>query len=178
MATFMVDFINQDFVKNKELYNQIARDLSRKLGNCPINHVGSTAIPNMKGKNIIDILIGAKDDNEFNYFVDIISNIGYFPSSKSKTNIYQFFASSTNETGSGDIHIHLSIIGTDRYEEFLILRDYLLSHPEEAKKYSDYKKQILADKNVDRKQYRSIKSTYVSQLIETAKNVLQRELND
>ena len=172
----MVNLLNQDFIKNKALYNEISSELTQKLGNnCPINHVGSTAIPNMQGKNIIDILIGAKNEKEFNKFVEILSSIGYFPSSNSRTNIYQFFASTTVETSSGDVHLHLSIIGTDRYNEFLILRDYLLSHPKEAEKYSNYKKQILQDNNNDRKQYKAIKSIYVSQLIENAQNSLQKD---
>lgn len=172
----MVDLIKQDYKKNKKLYEQTARSLTREIGyDCPISHVGSTAIPNMYGKNIIDILIGAKDENELNHLTSKISNIGYFPSSNSRTNIYQFFASTTAETGSGDIHIHLSIIGTDRYNEFLILKDYLLANPSEAEKYSNYKKEILALQNIDRQKYREIKSKFVSALIDKAKQFSQNK---
>ena len=50
----MVDLVKQNFSKNKKLYNQIEKELREKLGkDYPITHVGSTAIPNMYGKNII-----------------------------------------------------------------------------------------------------------------------------
>ena len=74
--------------------------------NIPITHVGSTAIPNMYGKNIIDILIEAKNGEEFNKISKILINEGYISSDKSKTEIYQFFASKKEETVSGDIHIY------------------------------------------------------------------------
>ena len=175
----MVDLIKQDFTTNKILYSQIANKLTSELGGTyPINHVGSTAIPNMYGKNIIDILVGAKDETEFNYLSQQLENIGYFPSTKSKTTVYQFFASTEAETGSGDTHIHLSIIGSNRYEEFLILRDYLLANPEEAETYSNHKQEILALENIDRQQYKNIKSQFVSSLIDRAKNNLTMEYND
>lgn len=100
----------------------------------PIDHVGSTAIPKMKyGKNIIDILIGAKDTIQFDKIKQILEREGYVASQKSKDNIYQFFSSTAEETRAGDVHIHLVILDSDRYQEFLILKKYLLSHEEEVK---------------------------------------------
>ena len=62
--------------------------------NIEITHVGSTSIPSIKyGKNIIDILIGAKDQKEFAEIAKILESINYISSDKSKTEEYQFFAS-------------------------------------------------------------------------------------
>jgi GrpB-like predicted nucleotidyltransferase (UPF0157 family) len=61
------------------------------------------------------------------------------------------------------------IKNTERYREFLILRNYLLNNKEEAKNYSDMKKEILNNGFNDRKEYRRIKSKYVTELIERAK---------
>ena len=95
--------------------------------------------------------------------------MGYFASQNSKSEIYQFFASKQGETGSGDIHIHLVIMGTDRYEDFLTLRDYLLSNKKEADDYMNHKKKLIEMGVVDRKLYRATKSEYVSALIERAR---------
>lgn len=166
----MVELYTQDFLRNKEEFEKIKQKLLIFLGkNTFIEHVGSTAIPNMVGKNIIDILIGAENEQEFEIFSKKIAENGYFPSLKSKTNIYQFFASSEKETTIGDSHIHLVIKKTERFEEFILLKNYLLKNKKEAEDYSNYKKQILTSGKVNRSEYREVKSKYVSCLIEKAK---------
>lgn len=166
----MVELKKQNFQKNKQLYNKIKKDLTKILDkNIPIDQVGSTAIPNMYGKNIIDILIGAKDSSEFETIKNELEKMNYVGSKKSQDSIYQFFASTEEETGSGDVHIHLVLKDTERYLEFLILKQYLLNNPLEAKKYSDFKKEIIKKGIYDRREYKRIKSEYVSDLLERAK---------
>ena len=171
----MVELKSQDYRKNKELYFETEKDLRKILGEyVPIDHVGSTAIPGIVGKNIIDILIGAKDEQEFISLRQKLIDVGYFASVNSKTDIYQFFASKQGETGEGDVHLHLVVIDTERYREFLILRDYLLAKPEEAIAYSEHKKELLSQGISDRKLYRATKSKYVTALIERAKQSLTK----
>ena len=167
----MVKIIKQDFNKNKSLFNSIREKLSNSLNkNIQIEHVGSTAIPNIYGKNIIDILIGAKDSDEFNFIKNVLEENGFFGSENSKTYEYQFFASRKEETGDGDIHIHLVLKDTKRYRDFIVLRDFLLENEYIAKEYSDYKKSLIENNIKDRKKYKEVKGEYVSKLIEKANN--------
>lgn len=155
---------------NKKIFKDVENKLRKNLEkSVPIDHVGSTAIPNMCGKNIIDIVIGAKDSNDFHKINEIVESEGFVASKKSKDEIYQFFSSIAGETGSGDVHIHVVVMNTDRYSEFLILRDYLLLNKSEAKAYSNFKKEILHLGNEDRREYKRVKSEYVSSLLERAK---------
>ena len=166
----MVELINQDFEVNKQKYNNVKAGLQQLLGEgVDIDHVGSTAIPDICGKNIIDVLVGADDLEDFQQKLDLISGQGYFASQNSKNEIYQFFASKQGETGDGDVHIHLVVKGTDRYEDFLKLRDYLLAFPKEAEAYSNHKKELIGLGVVDRKEYRRVKSEYVSAMIDRAR---------
>ena len=168
----MVKLEKQNFRKNKSIFKSIKKQLEKELKDkIPIEHVGSTAIPNMYGKNIIDILIGAKDSNEFEYIKSVLEKNNFYGSLKSKTDIYQFFASKTGETKSGDIHIHLVIKETERYKEFIMLRDYLLNNKEIAKEYSNYKKKLIDNNIAEREDYKRVKSEYVSKLIEKAKKI-------
>lgn len=168
----MVELVKQNFKENKKYYERIEKNLRKEVSNeVPIEHVGSTAIPNVEfGKNIIDILVGAKDNEQFEQLKNILSDMGYAPSMKSKDDIYQFFSSTLEETKSGDVHIHLVIINTDRYSNFLALREYLLTHDDEAKKYSDFKVEILDLGNKDRREYKRVKSEYVTNLLNRARN--------
>lgn len=172
----MVELVRQNLRENKKIYNNVVRGLRKVIAkNVPIDHVGSTAIPNMYGKNIIDILIGAKDLKEIDKLTDIISSSGFYGSKKNKDDIYRFFASTEEETKSGDIHIHLVILDTDRYKDFITLRDYLLNNKEEVKEYSKFKKELLKKGYEDRKDYKKIKSEYVSNLIIRAKKSKEKQ---
>ena len=96
----MVSLVKQDYNENRELYEKVEKALRSELDeSVPINHVGSTAIPSiMYGKNIIDVLVGAKDKEQFEHIMDILVKDGYVPSQKSKDEIYQFFSSIAGET--------------------------------------------------------------------------------
>lgn len=167
----MVNIVRQNYVKNKKKFYEIECQLKKQLGcNVDINHVGSTAIPKMSGKNIIDILIGAKNEQEFEELKFKLIKLGYYASDSSKTDEYQFFASTKEETKAGDIHIHLVLLFTERYNEFILLKNYLLKNKEESKKYSNYKRQILKLNGKERSAYRDKKSKFVNDLITKSKS--------
>lgn len=167
----MIELEKQNYNKNKQLYKKIEKQLRLYLNeNIPINHVGSTAIKNMYGKNIIDILIGAKDNLEFENIKKVLENVNFIPSKRSEDLIYQFFANTSEETKAGDIHVHLVIKNTERYKEFLILKEYLINNPIEVKNYSDFKLNLINKSILDRKEYKRLKSKYVTELIKRAKN--------
>ena len=166
----MVEIVKQNFRKNKEIFKSVKIKLEKYLDkSITIEHVGSTAIPNMYGKNIVDILIGAEDINEFKYIKKVLEKNNFYSSEKSKNNQYQFFASTMNETKNGDIHIHLVIKKTQRYKDFILLRSYLLNNKNKAKEYSDFKKSLIKNNIKDREEYKKIKSEYVSNLIKNAR---------
>lgn len=166
----MVTLVKQNYLENKKLYNEIEKNLREELGaSIPITQVGSTAIPNMYGKNIIDILVGAKNSEEFEKIIKILEEKGFVASKKSRDEVYQFFSSTASETGSGDIHIHLVISDTERYLDFIILKEYLIQNKDEAQKYSDFKNEIITKGITDRKEYKAIKSEYVTDLLARAK---------
>ena len=164
----MVELINQNYNENCILYLKSKKLLTNFLGdNIFIEHVGSTAIPDMIGKNIIDILIGADNNADFEKFTNILLNNGFF-SGNNKMDNYRFFASKKEETTSGDVHIHLVIKGIERFNEFLLLKNYLLNKKSVCEDYCNFKKSILS-KTTDRTEYRRIKSEFVSNLLIKAK---------
>ena len=154
-----------------KIYNRIESNLKEKLGdNTSINHVGSTAIKNMWGKNIIDVLVGADSEYEMEKFSRIIKDLGFFSGNNFSGMIYRFFANTKEETKSGDIHIHLAYINSDRYQDFLLLKNYLVQNSKEAKDYSDFKRNLINNGNILRVDYKNIKSKYVTDLIKRAKD--------
>ena len=138
----MVILEKQNKKANDKLYEIRLKKLRTLIEvNVPIEHVGSTDLPRMYGKNIIDILIGAKNDEEMDALSNKIIELGYFPGSKRTRYMYRFFASTDEETKAGDIHIHLvAKVDSDRYKDFLILKNYLLKNKKEKTNYSNLKK--------------------------------------
>lgn len=135
-----------------------------------IHHVGSTAVPGLDGKNILDILVSAKDSEHMNELRDKLVAIGYFPSlSPSSRKDYIFLASRREETGEGDIHIHLAVADTETHDNFLIVRDYLRSHNNETSQYSSIKYQYAKQANYDRSAYKKLKAAYVDELLQRAR---------
>ena len=132
----MVELVRQNKKVNDKLYNGVVKEIRKKIGKTyPINHVGSTALPNMYGKNIIDILIGVEDVDDLNKITQELIDMGYCPGKNISNNVCRFFANTYEETKSGDIHIHVAIKSTERYEGFIILRDYLLENKKERQDY-------------------------------------------
>ena len=164
----MLKLEKQNYNQNLRLYNAIKEQLKKQINKeIEISHVGSTSIPSIEyGKNIIDILIGAKDKKEFAEIAKILESINYIPSDKSKTEEYQFFASTNEETKSGDIHIHLALKDTNRYKEFILLKECLLENKKEAIAYSNFKQKLISTQTNNRAEYKKIKSEYVTKIIE------------
>lgn len=165
----MVKLVKQNLSINKKIYNKKITEIKKKIGNkYIINHVGSTSIPYMYGKNIIDILIGVNTYEDLEKVTKELIGMGYCPGSSINDSKCRFFANTDEETKSGDIHIHVAIKDSDRYREFIILRDYLLNNKVERKNYSNFKKEILKKGNNDREDYKRIKSEYVDELLKRA----------
>ena len=169
----MVILEKQNYNENQKKFKEIKQKLEDRINkNIEITHVGSTSIPSIKyGKNIIDILIGAKDQKEFAEIAKILESINYISSDKSKTEEYQFFASTNKETKNGNIHIHLALKDTNRYKEFILLKEYLLENEKEAIAYSNFKQKLIEEKINDRKEYKRLKSEYVTKMIEKIKQL-------
>lgn len=166
----MVNLVYQDYEKNVKFFEKVKQELLAGLTVAKtIEHVGSTAIENMYGKNILDILVGVETSDDFDLTFKELENLGYFASKNFNSDIYHFFASKVEETGDGDVHIHLCFTGTDRYDDFVALRDYLRKNPSEALSYSDFKLSLIQAGFIERKIYRAEKSTYVSDLIKRVK---------
>lgn len=134
-----------------------------------IEHVGSSAV-SIGGKNIVDILIGVSDKDEMLRVRDILKANGYFEGHDSHDDRI-FLASSENETGDGDFHIHICPITSNSYKDFILLRDFLISNPEKSKEYYNKKIELANKAGFDRQKYKTLKSQYLTKLLSEIKNL-------
>lgn len=157
------DTIPKRFVSEKQ------RLLSFLPDTLIVEHVGSSAV-GIGGKNIIDILIGVSDKDEMLRVRDILKANGYFEGHDSHDDRI-FLASSENETGDGDFHIHICPITSNSYKDFILLRDFLISNPEKSKEYYNKKIELANKAGFDRQKYKTLKSQYLTKLLSEIKNL-------
>ena len=135
-----------------------------------VEHVGSSAV-GIGGKNIIDILIGVSDKDEMLRVRDILKENGYFEGHDSHGDRI-FLASSKNGTGDGDFHIHICLITSNYYKDFILLRVFLISNPEKSKEYYNKKIEFANKAGFNRQKYKTLKSQYLTKLLSEIKTDL------
>ena len=140
-----------------------------------IEHVGSTAVPSLGGKGVIDILIIAPKEN-WDEIGKNLSQLGYeFREKASDPNERKFFHADLpdNELGTRLYHIHMHMVYPESPEirELVGFRDYLRNHPLEAKEYAQIKEKAakavenLATKDEMRQMYGQMKKEFIEKIL-------------
>lgn len=126
-----------------------------------IHHIGSTSVPGIKAKPIIDIMPLVKDINVIDRLNSRLMELGYEPMGEFGIPGRRFFRR------GGDVrthHVHVFQAGSIEIERHLAFRDYLRAHPEEAKKYGELKERLAKEFPNDIEGYIAGKDTFVKTL--------------
>ncbi|NIK69273.1 GrpB family protein [Paenibacillus sp. BK720] len=129
-------------------------------------HFGSTAVPGMKAKPVIDMMGIVEDINKIDLFNDIMASLGYDVAGDWGIPGRRLFRKGGEERTH---HIHFYQSDSPQIGRHLIFRDYLLSHPEEAARYSRFKEQ-LAQRYERTNEYSPAKKAFVSEMEQIALN--------
>ena len=133
-----------------------------------ISHIGSTAIPAIWAKPIIDILVEAPEGSDLTAWKEAILPCGYLCMSQQEDSIS--FNKGYTEDGFAEqvFHLHLRYSG-DNNE--LYFRDYLNEHPAAAKEYEALKLRLWKIYEHDRDGYTQAKTALVKQYTDEAKRL-------
>lgn len=147
------------FEKEKKL---IVKQLSGD--GIPVEHFGSTSVPGLCAKPIIDILIGIDSwENAFDY-VQPMERIGYTFKGEFGIPFRHYFV-------KGDptmFHVHMVEHNGNMWKEQLLFRNYLRTHPETKTRYADLKKNLAGKYPDDRKKYLDSKAGFIQDVIRKA----------
>ena len=116
-----------------------------------IHHIGSTAVPGLCAKPIIDILLEVRDINTVDAFNKQLQHQGYTPRGEYGLPRRRFFPKTVG--GRRISHVHTWQIGDPESERHLSFRDYLISHPDTSSEYGRLKKELAAQFAHDRQSY-------------------------
>ena len=106
-----------------------------------IDHIGSTAIPNIYAKPIIDFLIEVKDIAKVDDRNPAMTALGYEAMGEFGIPDRRFFLKNS-ASGKRTHHLHTFEAASPEIKRHLAFRDYTIAHPEVAQKYSELKREL------------------------------------
>ncbi len=159
----------QMFEREKNhLLNCLPNDLIRR-----IEHYGSTAIPNMPAKPIVDILVEVTSLEETKKrIVPVLEAQGYdyFWRPTRGDNIPPFYAWFIKRNSNRERTHHIHMVETEfEHWDRLLFRDYLIEFPDIAKEYRTLKLTLARDYPNDRVAYTNGKTEFAARVTRTAK---------
>lgn len=168
----MTDLKKYSFNKYSEKYKQVFNKEKSKLKKifprAKIEHVGSTSIPGLGGKGIIDIAIKTPR-NKLNQFMKKLEKLRYEPNLKHPVDDRRAFLQKRIKYGGKErrIHIHL-VIDNKFWNSFIVFRDYLRNHDEERDTYARIKKEATKHAKGKGKKYRDYKESFLKRILKLA----------
>lgn len=141
-----------------DLFKKEKDRISSFLKHASIEHVGSTAVPDLGGKGIIDIAI-CVPEKEMELTTEILKKIGYQykPAYSTPERLFLIAYLPDSEEKTRVYHIHLTHPASMEYKGLIDFRDYLKNHPKAAQEYASLKKNAANIANQEGKHYRKIK---------------------
>jgi len=137
-----------------------------------IQHVGSTAIPGMLSKPIIDIQIAVDSLVAIKSLaINILKNNNYVYWDENPDPERLFFVKGMPPFGEKRTHhVHIFEPSSKHWMEKILFRDYLISHPNVADEYAKLKIKLAQEHTYDREEYTKAKGEFVNRILQLAKN--------
>ena len=151
-----------------DLYERERAPIADALGNraLAIEHVGSTAVPWLGAKPIIDITVGIHRLADGEKCVGSLEELGYEYRGDGEIPGRHYFRKFTR----GERTHHLNIVEHegDFWQRHILFRDYLREHPQEAQDYSDLKVRLAERFSTDRLGYTEAKTAFIESVLARA----------
>ncbi len=154
------------------IFDTEKRAIESKLGDLTlgVEHVGSTSIPGMQAKPILDLAIAVKSIDDYGKCTHLLEELGYqyVPRDTATHGDDLLFVKGSDESRTH--HLKLTVFGSPFWENSIAFRDYLIGHPSAAKEYKNLKLQLAASHAVDRESYTKGKNEFIERALKDAQN--------
>ncbi|MGZ4269529.1 MAG: GrpB family protein [Solirubrobacteraceae bacterium] len=131
-----------------------------------LEHVGSTAVPGLASKPIIDLQVSVTAIEPRDAYVVPLEGLGYLFVPAPEAPDYHFFALPPERPRTH--HLHVCAAGSDHERRHIVLRDHLRAHADEAAAYAALKRGLAERHPQDRLSYIAGKEQFVRALEERA----------
>lgn len=136
-----------------------------------VEHVGSTAVPALAAKPVIDIQVSVETLVAIEQYQEALASLGYgFFSVGEFDHIYPFFAKPSDWPSTH--HVHLCVAGGEQEAKHVAFRDYLRSHQDQAAAYAVLKYRLATEHDgrtlASREDYSLAKTEFVESALANA----------
>ena len=149
----------------RDAFEAEAKHVAAALGEnvVAVHHIGSTAIPNIYAKPIVDLLVEAGDIAEVDGRSSSMESLGYEVMGEYGIPGRRYFRKD-NEEGIRTHHIHAFKAGSAEGERHLAFRDYMNAHPLEAQRYSELKRRLAKEHPQSLDRYMDGKDGFIKEM--------------
>lgn len=127
-----------------------------------VHHVGSTAVPGLEAKPIIDILVGVGDLEQSRHCFEPLARLDYLYAPYLPEEMHWFCKPHPSRRTH---HLHLVPEGSRRYRDELAFRDSLRADPDVAIEYAALKRRLANEFAHDRDSYTEAKSAFIGDVL-------------
>jgi GrpB-like predicted nucleotidyltransferase (UPF0157 family) len=135
-----------------------------------LEHTGSTAVPGLAAKPIIDILAGLQREVDRIEAVKAIQAAGYQHRGEQDIAGRDFFRRGEPR----QFHLHLTTVGSEFWNDHRTFRDWLSVHKGAMQEYASLKQALAVKHPVDREAYIQRKTAFVEQVLQSARSLGER----
>ena len=135
-----------------------------------IEHIGSTSIPGLGAKPIIDILVAINQLSDAKKCIEPLQMIGYEyqPGHEAHIPERRYFRKGEPPTEQ-HYHLHMVELKSDFWKKHLLFRDHLRAHPEVSQEYQELKKQLAVEYGKNREGYTEAKTSFIESIVVKAR---------
>jgi GrpB-like predicted nucleotidyltransferase (UPF0157 family) len=130
-----------------------------------IEHIGSTSVPGLAAKPIIDILLAVQNSTDEDSYLPQLQMAGY----ELRVREPEFYEHRMLRTPARDVHIHIFSPGSPEIERYLLFRDRLRIDAHDRQRYEETKRNLAKQSWPDMNAYAEAKSEIVERIIATAR---------
>ncbi len=128
-----------------------------------VHHIGSTAIPNIYAKPVIDVLLVVRDHSDLDAKQAAMKALGYDALGELGIPTRRYFRRD-NALGDRTHQVHAFEAGSPQIARHLTFRDYMIAHPEAAQAYSELKRRLAAEHSTDIEAYMDGKDAFIQEI--------------
>jgi GrpB-like predicted nucleotidyltransferase (UPF0157 family) len=152
----------------KKMYKEESEKIKNILNDIivDIHHIGSTAIPGIKAKPVIDILVEVKDIEAVDRYNNKMEELGYEAMGEHGIPKRRFLRKGGNKRTH---HIHIFQVGSEEIERYINFKEYLITHPDKGREYSKLKEKLVNKYTYDVENYTNGKSDFIKEIDRKAK---------
>ncbi|MDJ0708234.1 MAG: GrpB family protein [Leptolyngbyaceae cyanobacterium MO_188.B28] len=150
------------------LYTQLETNIRETLGNklLLIEHVGSTSVPGLSAKPIIDMVLAVADSADESAYVQPLEKKGY----TLRVREPDWYEHRLLKPPDIDGNLHVFSAGCEEINQMLLFRNWLRSHPEDRLLYENTKRRLAAQTWKYTQNYANAKSAIVREILARARS--------